>query len=76
MARQSFVSVFVRLSAATQFSGFAGTATADSDTAAMPAAPKPDADSGAAPTTDISEARKESSIIVTDNEDTAIAAPA
>ena len=76
MARWSFVNGFVRLSGATQFSGSAGTATADSVTAATPAALKPGADSAAAPTTGTSEARRESSIIATGSEDTAIAAPA
>jgi len=76
MARWSFVNAFVRLQDVTQFSGSAGTATEGSVTAVMPAASKPAAASAAALTTDTSEARKESSIIVTANADTASAAPA
>lgn len=76
MARWSFVNAFVRLPAATPSSGSAGTATAASVTAATGAALKPGADSAAAPTTGTSAARKESSIIVTANAGTAIAAPA
>ena len=73
MARWSFVNGFVRLSDATQSSGSAGTATADSVTAATTAALKPDADSDAAPTTDTSEALNESSTIVTGSADTVAA---
>ena len=76
MARWSFVNAFVRRSDAMQFSGSAGTATADSVTAATTAALKPGAGSAAAPMTDIGAARKESSIIAIGSADTAIAAPA
>ena len=76
MARWFFVNGFVRLSDATQCSGSAGTATADSVTAARPAALKPGAGSAAAPTTATSEAPKDSSIIATGSADTAVVAPA
>jgi hypothetical protein len=76
MARWSFVSVFVRLSAATLFSGSAGTATGDSATAAKPAVPRPGAGSVAGPMRGTSEARKDGSIIATANADTAVVAPA
>ena len=71
MARWFFINAFVRLSDAAQCSGSAVTATADTVTAAMPAALKHGADSAAAPTTDTSEAPKDGSIIVTGNADTA-----
>jgi hypothetical protein len=74
--RWFFGNAFVRLSDARQCSGSAGTATGGSVTAAKPAAGKLGAGSDGAPTTDTSEARKESSIIVTGNADIAAAAPA
>ena len=76
MARWFFVNGFVRPLDATQCSGSAGTATADSGTAAMRAAWKPGAGSDAAPTAATSEAPKDGSIIVTGNADTAAVVPA
>ena len=76
MARWSFGNAFVRLSDATPFFGSAGTATADSVTAATAAELKPGAASVAAPTIAISEARKESSITETGNANIAAVAPA
>ena len=76
MARWFFVNGFVRPLVATQCSGSAGTATADSVTAAMRAAWKPGAGSDAALTAATSEAPKDGSIIVTGNADTATVAPA
>ena len=75
-ARWFFGNAFVRQSDVTRCSGSAGTATADSVTAATTAALKPDADSDAAPTTDTSEALKDGSIIATGNANTAVVAPA
>lgn len=76
MARSFFVNAFVLASVATQCSGSAGTAITDNVTAATPAVTKPAASSDAAPTTATSEARKDNSIIVTGNADTAVVAPA
>ena len=76
MARWFFVNEFVRQSNVTRCSGSAGTVTADSVTAAIPAASKPGAVSAVVLTIAISEAPKDGSIIVTDNADTAVVAPA
>jgi hypothetical protein len=76
MARWFFVNAFVRPLDATQCSGSADTATADNVIAATFADPKPVAGSDAAPTAATSEARKDSSIIVTGSGDIAIVAPA
>jgi hypothetical protein len=76
MARWFFVNGFVRPLGATQCSGSAGTATADSVTAAMRAAWRPGAGSDAAPTAATSEVPKDGSIIATGNANIAIDAPA
>ena len=76
MARWFFVNGFVWPLDATQCSGSAGTATADSVTAAMRAAWKPGAGSDAVPTAATSVALKDGSIIATGNANTAVVAPA
>ena len=76
MARWFFGNGFVRQSDVTLCSGSAGTATADSVTAAIPAASKPGGVSAVVLTIATSEVPKDGSIIVTDNADTAAVAPA
>jgi hypothetical protein len=76
MARWFFVNGFVRPFGATQCSGSAGTATADSATAAMRAAWKPGAGSDAVLTAATSEVPKDGSITATGNADIAVVAPA
>jgi len=76
MARSFFVSGFASALDATQCSGSAGTAIADSAIAVPPAEAKPGSGSAAAPTAATSEARKGDSIIATASGNTGAAVPA
>jgi hypothetical protein len=75
MARWYFSSGFVRTLDAKQCSGSAGTATADSVTAATRAGWRLGAGSDAVPTAATSEAPKDGSIIATGNANIAVVAP-